>query len=58
METPPQRAGWSADKDAAPGPPGLVFGVFPGMTGAEASETAAAGATYDPARTGDAPARL
>ena len=41
-----------------PDPPGLTFGIFPGMTGTEAMSTAMAAATYDPVRTDDALARL
>jgi hypothetical protein len=40
------------------GVPGLVFGIFPGMTGTESIETASASATYDPSRTDEALSRL
>ena len=39
-------------------PPGLIFGIFPGLTGTEIGATATTAATYDPARTDDALARL
>src|SRR5689334_10530211 len=44
--------------DGGPGPPGLTFGIFPGMAGTEAMETAMSAATYDPGRTDEALARL
>src|SRR5262245_26977111 len=58
MEFAARRVGASPADFAMPDPPGLIFGIFPGMTGTEIAAPAMAAETYDPARTDDALARL
>jgi hypothetical protein len=58
MDIAPVQTGPSRTGETTPGPPGLTFGIFPGMTGTEAETTAMAAVTYDPSRTDEALARL